>query len=104
MVTFRDMTEIRRAELEARHDQKLESLGLESFPKTSGSKGIHVNVRIEPRWGFDAVRRAALAVARYQGQRLARYAAVIAEALLSRQPLKPRQDPSVLRWHRRAPR
>jgi bifunctional non-homologous end joining protein LigD len=38
--------------------------GLEGFPKTSGSRGIHVNVRIEPRWGFTEVRRAALALAR----------------------------------------
>lgn len=35
-----------------------------SFPKTSGSRGIHINVRIEPRWGFDEVRRAAIALAR----------------------------------------
>ena len=38
--------------------------GVEGFPKTSGSRGIHVNVRIEPRWGFTEVRRAALALAR----------------------------------------
>jgi bifunctional non-homologous end joining protein LigD len=38
--------------------------GLEGYPKTSGSKGIHVNVRIEPRWDFLEVRRAALAMAR----------------------------------------
>ena len=38
--------------------------GLAGFPKTSGSRGIHVNVRIEPRWGFLEVRRAALALAR----------------------------------------
>jgi DNA ligase D-like protein (predicted polymerase) len=38
--------------------------GLRGFPKTSGSKGIHVNVRIEPRWDFLEVRRAALALAR----------------------------------------
>jgi DNA ligase D-like protein (predicted polymerase) len=37
---------------------------LRGYPKTSGSKGIHVNVRIEPRWDFLAVRRAALALAR----------------------------------------
>src|SRR3954471_22516967 len=42
----------------------LEEHGLEGYPKTSGSKGIHVNVRIEPRWDFTAVRRAALALAR----------------------------------------
>jgi bifunctional non-homologous end joining protein LigD len=38
--------------------------GLRGYPKTSGSKGIHVNVRIEPRWDFLEVRRAALALAR----------------------------------------
>jgi DNA ligase D-like protein (predicted polymerase) len=38
--------------------------GLVGWPKTSGSRGIHVNVRIERRWGFDEVRRAALALAR----------------------------------------
>jgi DNA ligase D-like protein (predicted polymerase) len=37
---------------------------LRGWPKTSGSRGIHVNARIEPRWSFDQVRRAALAVAR----------------------------------------
>ena len=37
---------------------------LEGYPKTSGSKGIHVNVRIESRWDFLEVRRAALALAR----------------------------------------
>jgi hypothetical protein len=38
--------------------------GLTGWPKTSGSRGIHINVRIEPRWTFDQVRRAALALAR----------------------------------------
>ncbi|HET8755433.1 MAG TPA: DNA primase small subunit domain-containing protein, partial [Solirubrobacteraceae bacterium] len=38
--------------------------GLRGYPKTSGSKGIHVNVRIQPRWDFLEVRRAALAMAR----------------------------------------
>jgi hypothetical protein len=38
--------------------------GLTGWPKTSGSRGIHVNVRIERRWGFDELRRAALALAR----------------------------------------
>jgi bifunctional non-homologous end joining protein LigD len=37
---------------------------LVGFPKTSGSRGMHVMVRIEPRWGFTEVRRAALALAR----------------------------------------
>ncbi len=42
----------------------LEEHGLTGWPKTSGSRGMHVNVRLEPRWGFDEVRRAALAIAR----------------------------------------
>ncbi len=42
----------------------LGDLGLTGWPKTSGSRGIHVNVRIEQRWSFNEVRRAALALAR----------------------------------------
>jgi DNA ligase D-like protein (predicted polymerase) len=42
----------------------LEGLGLVGWPKTSGSRGIHVNVRIHRRWSFTEVRRAALALAR----------------------------------------
>jgi bifunctional non-homologous end joining protein LigD len=42
----------------------LDEHGLRGWPKTSGSRGIHVNVRIERRWTFDEVRRAALALAR----------------------------------------
>jgi DNA ligase D-like protein (predicted polymerase) len=42
----------------------LADFGLVGWPKTSGSRGIHVYVRIERRWGFDRVRRAALAFAR----------------------------------------
>jgi DNA ligase D-like protein (predicted polymerase) len=42
----------------------LDAHALVGFPKTSGSRGIHVNVRIEPRWDFTEVRRAALALAR----------------------------------------
>jgi len=38
--------------------------GLAGYPKTSGSRGIHINVRIEPRWSFTQVRRAALAMSR----------------------------------------
>ena len=44
--------------------------GLEGFPKTSGKRGMHVNVRIEPRWSFTAVRRAALAFAREVERRM----------------------------------
>jgi bifunctional non-homologous end joining protein LigD len=42
----------------------LEHVGLQGWPKTSGSRGIHVYARIAREWGFDEVRRAALAVAR----------------------------------------
>src|SRR5205823_3838789 len=42
----------------------LEEMGLRGWPKTSGSRGMHVNARIEPRWTFTEVRRAALALAR----------------------------------------
>jgi bifunctional non-homologous end joining protein LigD len=42
----------------------LQELGLRAWPKTSGSRGMHVNVRIQPRWSFSEVRRAALALSR----------------------------------------
>jgi DNA ligase D-like protein (predicted polymerase) len=42
----------------------LEEFGLVAWPKTSGSRGMHVYCRIEPRWGFTDVRRAAVALAR----------------------------------------
>ena len=42
----------------------LDEHGLVGYPKTSGSRGIHVNVRIEPKWDYVEVRRAALALAR----------------------------------------
>jgi bifunctional non-homologous end joining protein LigD len=42
----------------------LTELKLVGWPKTSGKRGLHVSVRIEPRWEFDEVRRAALALAR----------------------------------------
>jgi DNA ligase D-like protein (predicted polymerase) len=44
--------------------QVLEDFGLTGWPKTSGSRGFHIYSRIEPRWSFPQVRRAALAVAR----------------------------------------
>jgi bifunctional non-homologous end joining protein LigD len=42
----------------------LSDFGLTGWPKTSGSRGLHVYARIEPRWSFGDVRRAAVAVAR----------------------------------------
>jgi DNA ligase D-like protein (predicted polymerase) len=42
----------------------LEDFGLVGWPKTSGSRGFHVYARIEPRWAFGEVRRAAVALAR----------------------------------------
>ncbi|WAL69426.1 non-homologous end-joining DNA ligase [Amycolatopsis cynarae] len=42
----------------------LGELGATGWPKTSGGRGLHISVRIEPRWGFTEVRRAALAFAR----------------------------------------
>jgi bifunctional non-homologous end joining protein LigD len=53
---------VRRTALVVR--EVLAEHGLRGYPKTSGSKGIHVNVRVEPRWDFLEVRRAALAMAR----------------------------------------
>jgi len=54
--------DVRRVALEVK--SLLEEVGLCGLPKTSGSRGMHVNVRIEPRWTFSEVRRAALALAR----------------------------------------
>jgi DNA ligase D-like protein (predicted polymerase) len=54
--------DIRRVAVVAR--EVLVDCGLIGWPKTSGSRGIHVNVRIERCWTFDQVRRAALALAR----------------------------------------
>jgi DNA ligase D len=42
----------------------LDELGYVGFPKTSGGRGVHVYLRIEPRWTFVEVRRAAIAIAR----------------------------------------
>src|SRR5215212_8084518 len=54
--------DVRRVALIVR--EVLDEHGLRGWPKTSGSRGIHVNVRTERRWSFDQVRRAALALAR----------------------------------------
>jgi bifunctional non-homologous end joining protein LigD len=60
--------DVRRVALEVR--EVLEAHSLVGYPKTSGSRGMHVNVRIEPRWSFTEVRRAALALAREVERRL----------------------------------
>jgi bifunctional non-homologous end joining protein LigD len=54
--------DVRRVAMEVKG--LLEELGLKGWPKTSGSRGMHVNVRIQPRWTFVEVRRAALALSR----------------------------------------
>jgi len=54
--------DVRRVALEAK--SLLDELGLRGWPKTSGSRGMHVNVRIAPRWTFQEVRRAAVALSR----------------------------------------
>ncbi len=48
----------------------LEEIGAVGWPKTSGGNGMHIYVRIEPRWGFADVRRAALAFAREVERRI----------------------------------
>ena len=60
--------DVRRVALEVK--SFLEEMGLRGWPKTSGSRGMHVNARIEPRWTFVEVRRAALALSRAVERRL----------------------------------
>jgi len=64
--------DVRQVALVAR--EVLSEHGLVGFPKTSGSRGIHVNVRIEPAHGFTEVRRAALALAREVERRVPKLA------------------------------
>jgi bifunctional non-homologous end joining protein LigD len=54
--------DVRRVAMETKN--LLDEMGLRGWPKTSGSRGMHVNVRIEQRWTFTEVRRAALALSR----------------------------------------
>lgn len=54
--------DVRRVALEVK--ALLDELGLRGWPKTSGSRGMHVNVRLQQRWNFVEVRRAALALSR----------------------------------------
>ena len=57
-----DFTQVRAAAVEVR--ALLDELGIVGFPKTTGNRGLHVYVRLEPRWDSYAVRSAAVAVAR----------------------------------------
>jgi bifunctional non-homologous end joining protein LigD len=57
-----EWSDVRAVALEVK--SVLEDAGLRGWPKTSGSRGMHVIVRIEPRWTFTEVRRAALALSR----------------------------------------
>ena len=52
----------------------LEEMDLRGWPKTSGSRGMHVNVRIQQRWNFSEVRRAAVALSREIERRLPKLA------------------------------
>jgi DNA ligase D-like protein (predicted polymerase) len=54
--------DVRKVALEVR--AFLSEIGLVGFPKTSGSRGLHINVPIHPQWGFTDVRRAALTLSR----------------------------------------
>jgi DNA ligase D-like protein (predicted polymerase) len=61
-------TDVRRVSREVK--SLLEETGLRGWPKTSGSRGMHVIIRIQPRWSFGEVRRAALALSREIERRL----------------------------------
>jgi DNA ligase D-like protein (predicted polymerase) len=54
--------DVRRVAMEAK--ALLDEVGLRGWPKTSGSRGLHINVRIQQKWTFTEVRRAALAFSR----------------------------------------
>ncbi len=57
-----EWNDVRRVAMEAKG--LLEEVGLRGWPKTSGSRGMHINVRIQRSWSFTEVRRAALAFSR----------------------------------------
>jgi bifunctional non-homologous end joining protein LigD len=67
-----DWQSVRLVALEVR--ALLDEMGLRGWPKTSGSRGMHVNVRIQPRWNFSEVRRAAIALSREVERRLPKLA------------------------------
>jgi DNA ligase D-like protein (predicted polymerase) len=62
-----DFADAARVALAAR--DLLEDIGLTGFPKTSGNRGVHIYVRIEPRWDFVDVRHAAIAFGRELSRR-----------------------------------
>ncbi len=64
--------QVRRVALVVR--EALAQFGLAGWPKTSGKRGIHVSVRIAPRWTYDEVRRAALALSREVERRVPKLA------------------------------
>ncbi len=57
-----EWADVRTVALEVK--AQLEELGMRGWPKTSGSRGMHINVRIHPRWTFAEVRHAAVALSR----------------------------------------
>jgi bifunctional non-homologous end joining protein LigD len=61
-------SDVRRVALEVK--SLLDDMNLRGWPKTSGSRGMHVNVRIRQRWTFTEVRRAALALSRAVERRM----------------------------------
>ncbi len=63
-----DFADVVRVAAEAR--RLLQDLGYRGFPKTSGNRGLHIYVRIEPRWSFTDVRHAAIAFGRELERRL----------------------------------
>ncbi len=63
-----DFAAVRRVAHVAR--EILDEIGAVGWPKTSGGNGLHIYVRIEPRWGFTEVREAALAFAREVERRI----------------------------------
>jgi bifunctional non-homologous end joining protein LigD len=67
-----EWADVRRVAMEA--NNLLGELGLRGWPKTSGSRGMHVNVRIHQRWSFTEVRRAALAFSREIERRMPNHA------------------------------
>jgi DNA ligase D-like protein (predicted polymerase) len=64
--------QVRTVAIEAKN--LMDEMGLRGFPKTSGSRGMHVNARIQQRWTFTEVRRAALAFSREIERRLPKLA------------------------------